>query len=414
MELIILGLKHKETGAYKAFNAECGWRNQTHPPKQFDIKVGETITINQLAPFPFQHFSSLSFDYQDYLLEDWAPCYLKVDGELSQHEFDSMRSAGIMYYRFADRKITLIEEFFDIFQYTKEMIEYFGKALGTYNATTWIIHSEIRNEAERDAMKAILKQASQERGGLDISPDKYTMEYLDYLMELTGVDKFGKPTISFGHYGTTDLSQEEVNAIPLNMDSWLYAFKNITLWHASWFSHPFFTQEVFLKYRDERPDDFDDIMARFNWGVNGMKGILDHVDADLFFEHYVAEATKDWRHKIDDYFYDDETDPDHPLAGVHTLEEFFAMDYPLDHVVYDPFEGYCCEDCDGPLPDDYEDAVEEYDVDNRMRYITAIIRPWDKYITNHGRAALPFISDERFAEIVKELENNARFDDFED
>lgn len=59
MELIILGLKHKETGVYKAFNAEGGWRKQTHPPMQFDIKVGETITINKLAPFPFQHFSSL-------------------------------------------------------------------------------------------------------------------------------------------------------------------------------------------------------------------------------------------------------------------------------------------------------------------------------------------------------------------
>ncbi|NCE77267.1 hypothetical protein D1157_20430 [Anaerotruncus sp. X29] len=83
-------------------------------------------------------------------------------------------------------------------------------------------------------------------------------------------------------------------------------------------------------------------------------------------------------------------------------------------MVYDPFEGYCCEDCDGPLPDDYEDMVEEYDVDKRMAFILSIIRPWDKYITNHGRAALPFISDERFSEIVSELENSSRFDDFED
>ena len=404
MELIILGLKNKKTGAYKVFNVELGHHRQKSLPKHMDVEIGKEYTIKQLAPFPFENFSGISFDYQEEILESWDPCYLRVDAELTQDEFDSMKHNGICYYRFKNRKITILSEFTDIFQYTREMIDYFGEQLGTYDATTWIIHSKITSDKERKAMESIIKEASRDRHGLDITFDLFTAQYLDLFRELSNHGR----EITFGRYGGDNCSQEDLDTLEMNLDRWMYGLKNISMYHAHWIEHPFFTQAVYDEIRDKHPEDFKQFLqtiVSYDSDKSIPLALSKRLNMDGLFKDLLSVYLNDWRHKVDEFFWDDETDPEHPLAGVHTLEDFFAMDYPLEHVIYDPYEYYCCEDCDGPLPEDWQDDITESDVDKRLGFILSIILPWDKYITNHGREALPFISDERFSEIEAELSN---------
>lgn len=407
MELIILGLKNKTTGAYKVYNVNGRYSDNSEMPVHPDVKLGQSITLETLAPFPFQHYSSLSFDYQKEILDAWEPCYLKVDGQLSNEEFKSMKSSGIMYYRFKDRKITFIDEFFDIFQYTKSMIDLFKDQLGTYNATTWIIHNDTKTSDERKAMKAILLQASNEREGLDLS---FTVELVPYLKFLKSIttnqkSKFHNNNITYGRYGSNKISQDDIDAIDLDLDTWFYAFKHISVYPASWLKHPMITQDFYDDLKLNHPTYFNELLKYLVEGYSDKYALVDRIDMDKVFKDSLPIYTEDWHHKIDEWFLDDETDPEHPLAGVKTLEELFAMEYPLEHVVYDPYEYYCCEEHDGPLPDNWEDDIKEYDVDRRMEFILTIIKPWDKYITNHGRAAMPFISDDRFKEVVEGLKD---------
>lgn len=402
MEIIILGLKHKITGAYKVFNVIRGHKRQTKLPEHKDITIGKTITIDKLAPFPFEQYSSISFDYQDEILKTWKPCYLKVNADLSKDEFESMKSSGIKYYRFDNRKITFIEEFFDIFQYTKKMIDHFKDQLGTYDATTWIIHNDINSCDELDAMKSILLQASHSKSGLDLSITKYILPYLSYLKDITTKQKSnGFSNISYGRYGSNNLLQEDINATILDLDTWFYAFENISVYHGSWLNHPIVTKEWFDDLRQNHQNYFQKLLTYLSEYNDDRFVLANRINMDDLFKEILPIYLNDWKHKIDPYF--SENNSNHPLSNIDSLNQLFSMDYPLEHVIDDPYESYCCDECDGPLPDNWEDDITEYDVDPRMEFILGIINPWDKYITNHGKKALLFIPDDYFDKIINEL-----------
>lgn len=193
MELVILA--EKKDGKYRIRNFYPN-ENNNH----LEVVIGDTVVVPEVSPFPFENFSSVNE-----FVPGWKPAYLKVDADITQEEWDSMHHSGIMYHRFPNRKATILGEFKRPFRYARDMLDYFGDALGTYDLTTWVIHEETRTNDEFKAMSSILAQAIQEYdedGGynLDISFDEYTLPYMRQLLDLENV--------SFGSGGTTSKDPE--------------------------------------------------------------------------------------------------------------------------------------------------------------------------------------------------------------
>lgn len=193
MELVILA--EKKDGKYRIRNFYPN-ENKNH----LEVAIGDTVVVPEVSPFPFENFSSINE-----FVPGWKPAYLKVDADITKEEWDSMRSSGIVYHRFPNRKATILGEFKRPFRYARDMLDYFGDALGTYDLTTWVIHEETRTDDEFKAMTSILAQAIQEYdedGGynLDISFDEYTLPYMRQLLDLENV--------SFGSGGTTSKDPE--------------------------------------------------------------------------------------------------------------------------------------------------------------------------------------------------------------
>lgn len=193
MELVILA--EKKEGRYRIRNFYPN-ENKNH----LEVAIGDTVVVPEVSPFPFENFSSINK-----FVPGWKPAYLKVDADITQEEWDSMKSWGIVYHRFPNRKATVLGEFKRPFRYARDMLDYFGDALGTYDLTTWVIHEETRTDDEFEAMSSIIEQAIseyEEDGGydLDISFDKYTLPYMKQLLDLENV--------SFGIGGTTSKDPE--------------------------------------------------------------------------------------------------------------------------------------------------------------------------------------------------------------
>lgn len=193
MELVILA--EKKDGKYRIRNFYPN-ENKNH----LEVVIGDTVVVPEVSPFPFENFSSINN-----FVPGWKPTYLKVAAEITKEEWDSMHHSGIEYHRFPNRKATVLGEFKRPFRYARDMLDYFGDALGTYDLTTWVIHEETRTDDEFKAMSSILEQAVQKyeedgRYDLDISFDKYTLPYMKKLLDLENV--------SFGRSGTTSKDPE--------------------------------------------------------------------------------------------------------------------------------------------------------------------------------------------------------------
>lgn len=191
MELVILA--EKKEGRYRIRNFYPN-ENKNH----LEVAIGDTVVVPEISPFPFENFSSINE-----FIPGWKPAYLKVDADITKEEWDSMHHSGIMYHRFPNRKATIIEEFKKPFRYSREMLDYFGESLGTYDLTTWLIHEETRTNDEFKAMTSILGKAIQEheeRGiyKIDISFDRYVLPYIRQLLE--------SDMVTFGRYGRNDTS----------------------------------------------------------------------------------------------------------------------------------------------------------------------------------------------------------------
>lgn len=194
MELVILA--EKKDGKYRIRNFYPN-ENKNH----LEVTIGDTVVVPEVSPFPFENFSSINN-----FVPGWEPSYLKVDADITKEEWDSMHHSGIEYHRFANRKATILGEFKSPFRYARDMLDYFGDALGTYELTTWVIHEETRTDDEFEAMSSIIEQASKEYSDefgpytIDISFDEYTLPYMKQLLDLENV--------SFGSGGTTSKDPE--------------------------------------------------------------------------------------------------------------------------------------------------------------------------------------------------------------
>lgn len=184
MELVILA--EKKDGKYRIRNFYPN-ENKNH----LEVVIGDTVVVPEVSPFPFENFSSINE-----FIPGWKPTYLKVDADITQEEWDSMHHAGIKYHRFPNRKATVLGEFKRPFRYARDMLDYFGDALGTYDLTTWVIHEETRTDDEFKAMSSILEQAISEyeecdKYNLDISFDRYMLPYMEQLVD-SGIVTFGR------------------------------------------------------------------------------------------------------------------------------------------------------------------------------------------------------------------------------
>lgn len=191
MELVILA--EKKDGKYRIRNFYPN-ENKNH----LEVAIGDTVIVPEVSPFPFENFSS-----NNSFVPGWKPAYLKVDADITQEEWDSMHHSGIMYHRFPNRKATILGEFKRPFKYARDMLDYFGESLGTYDLTTWVIHEETRTNGEFKAMTSIIEQAikeHEERGRykIDISFDRYVLPYMSQLLE--------SDMVTFGRYGRNDIS----------------------------------------------------------------------------------------------------------------------------------------------------------------------------------------------------------------
>lgn len=191
MELVILA--EKKDGKYRIRNFYPN-ENNNH----LEVAIGDTVVVPEVSPFPFENFSSINN-----FVPGWEPSYLKVDADITKEEWDSMHHSGIVYHRFPNRKATILGEFKRPFRYARDMLDYFGDALGTYDLTTWVIHEETRTNDEFKAMSSILEQAISEyeecgKYDLDISFDRYILPYMSQLLK--------SDIVTFGEYGRNDKS----------------------------------------------------------------------------------------------------------------------------------------------------------------------------------------------------------------
>lgn len=360
MKLVVLGLKEKKSGNYFVYDV-------THQNKHIPLAVNETKTIETLAPFPFSNFSSLD-TFNERMFER---CYLEVEGELSESEFSSMKSSGIMYHRFAQREVTLINEYENIFQYSLQMLNKFGKNLGTYDLLTWVIHNETKNEDEYNAMKKIIVKAVEKKENkdypLDISLDRYTIVYMDLFRELS--EKGYK--ITFGRYGSNDEALFENENLSFSNETFLYILQHVRLYHDSFLEHRMFTPdfyEEFIKGKAFEEELFYGIEPKNILALKEKGFDIDELYQSIFYAK-LKTLNRDFPEYNGDFF-QLFTDPDFAPYTKRTS----------------PFDYYCCEDCDGydiyELYSEEELEGEEIEVDERLEYVQKLIGQWGEFLSS--------------------------------
>lgn len=359
MRLIILGLKDKKTGSYLVYDV-------VGKNKHMPIRSNETKEIDTLSPFPFSNFSSLDTFNEN----KFEKCYLEVDAELTDSEFSSMKSSGIAYHRFKNRKITLLNEYYDIFQYSLEMLRTFGKNLGTYDLLTWVIHNETKSELEFNAMKKIIFESVSNKENkeypLDISLDIFTLKYIDYFRELSEKGY----NVTFGRYGTSDRHLFENSQMTISNETYFYLLQNVSEIRYSFHKHPLFTPNFYEKYvkgTSAEVELFDaieslDIIALKDKGFD-----IDYLYSNIFHSTLIKLNTHFPLYNGD--FFKIFSDP--------AFAPYIKHDSPYDH--------YCCEACDGyNIYEMYtEEELEgiEVLVDDRLEYVEQLIGRWGDFLS---------------------------------
>lgn len=383
MRLIILGLKIKGNEGHFVYDV-TGKGNHTA------INLNEIKTIDILSPFPFSNFSSNDeFDENKF-----EKCYLEVESELSESEFSSMKSSGIRYHRFKNRKVTFLGEYEDIFQYSLKSLNDFGEQLGTYDLLTWVIHNETRNELEFEAMKEIIfKDVSRKENikyPLDISLDVFTIRYIDYFRELSEKGY----QITFGRYGSIDEDLFEDEKVIFSNESFLYIIENVLTHKYSFFKHPNFTPNFYEEY------------------IKG-KGI----EANLFYNIQSEDiiTLKNKGFDIEDLYLNiynlniKRYNNEFPQYNGDFVKFFSDPDYEPYIESQSPYDYYCCVDCDGyDILEEYdEDELEdtEYLVDERLEYLERLIGNWGDFLSPTSYPLFDRIPDD----ILEQFSHNKFF-----
>lgn len=384
MELVVLGLKNRKDGSYFIYDVSMDGRH-------VKIGINESKKIKILSPFPFSNYSSLdTVDEKKY-----EKCYLKVEASLTEKEYSSMKSSGIVYYRFNDREVTLLKEFKDIFQYSLKLLNDFKDSLETYDLTTWVIHNQLNSKNEYEAMKNIIFKAVENKKHnnefpLDISLDKYTIQYIDYFRNLSNQGY----KITFGRYGRNDYDSQTYFNVNLSDENLIYLIQQVGGNCDIFLKHPNFTKDFYennikgTKFEFElinQIQDNDNLTLLLDKGLNA--------DA-LYLKIFNYKLNK-----IDIEYY-----------GYNSLNDMFndtKFETRLEH--YSPYDYYCCEDCDGYDINELYTEVElegcSTEVDDQRDIILELVRGWTEYLTSDSYKLFDFIS----VEVLDKCKDNKFF-----
>lgn len=330
-EIVILGLKDKETGELRVYDVD---NNQGRRNKHLPVQIGGNYILPIVAPYPFQHFSSLdaSADYWS----KYDKAYLKVESNISEEEYQGMRGSGIVYYRFKNRGTTILSEVQNPFEIAFNYYKEFGDSLGTHDLTTWVIHDIIRSPKEREFGVKILWEGIEKTSNrgytLDISLDKYTLNYLDELIKM--VDS--KYPITFGRHGKIDITEDMLNEFDLDMKTIIKLNRKIrgqvVLKHKNFKKGKTMSSEeehnLYLRLIEELPIYGDTVKLLDQRGFDVDKIFKLHFEKKMEVVLKYEEDEEGNKYKT---YYD------------------YLNDSRIKNYEYktSPYDYYCCEDCEG-------------------------------------------------------------------
>lgn len=342
MEVVILGLKNKTTGEYRVYFPKYYSRHADELKTKKDINNRHS-SINThrftkvpiLSPFPYETFSSLSFENQSNTLRMYDPCYLLVEAELTTSEFENMDTSGIMYHRFENRNIKLIREFEKPFQYALNLVNSKINKLPTYDLTTWLIHETAKSPEEHAAMVQILKIAIKKinnkyTDSLDLSLDEYVFRYLPDLIKIPNY----KNCITFGRYGSNDISPKLLKGATISKEVWefIYPYLNEKQ-SAAIINNNVFTYEFYLELKNNLDNQmpFNTFMYSLNDYKLIIRSTLHKISINKLLPDYINIITKN----LQNYFETDVTnkslkdlftEPYEPIV----IADMNDMDDPFD------------------------------------------------------------------------------------
>lgn len=329
--------------------------SHVNPGKHVDVAFNQPMSIPVFSPFPFETFSSL--DYMKDVFKAYDPTYLLVEADLTEKQEKGMKSSGIMYHRFHNHMVTVLAEFHEPFVYALDMLGRYGKRLGTYHLTTWLIHEETRSDMERRAMETILKRALSEKANteypLDITLDTYTLPYVDFLSKQKG-------RVTFGQYGSIAITAEDMRTIPLSIAGYLFLWKTArfdpAFCHYPAFGVPFYDQYI-------KDTAYEPIILGSLYRNAIAELAATGFDMDYVFARFLSHRLDGWS-ETNQY---------------ESLREL-VMDarYEISTHTHDPYEYYCCEDCDGYM---MEDEPYDYAVDEQVDALSEILEDWEPHLS---------------------------------
>lgn len=358
MECVILGLKNKEDNSLKVYDVSYKGDNHT------DIAISDSVRLDIVSPYPFSHFSSLSYDKDVFKTHD--PIYLLVDAELTERDVYNAFSGSKASHCFEDRRITVLSEFDKPFEYGLEQLRKYGDKLGTYDFVTWIIHEEAKSEKEFESMCQLLKidvenekkkKPYQEKYPMDISLDKFTLPYVDFLTTLD--EKF----ITFGSGGHISITKEDMQNIPISEKGLLFLMNKISKLGVLIY-HPAFNVDFYKKNIENTP-----LETKFYWNLYE-KDIPEFKKIGFDMDYLFSRVYKATVEKDIDYY--DDYEPSAELISNANYE-------PIT-LTYDPHEFYCCEECDGYRAD-WSEEPYDYQVDEQVGLLRAVIGHYEPYLT---------------------------------
>ena len=362
-EYIILGLKDKDGNLYS-------YTNSLSKVSIEKVEINMETEITKFSVFPYDVFSSLDDEH----VSKYTKTYLKVTliDKLSKKELKDLKSSGIMYYQFGKRIIKVIEEYLTPFQYALNLSKDKRRNLSTYSLTTWLIHEYPKSDEEFEAMKEILNIAlnslKHKNSFLDFSLDKYVLKYVEFLRNHNKGDK-----VSFGRYGRVFITKEDIIRADklgeLSVDDVAYIVGKVFYTTPLYYHSKLTTDMVIDMASKDENALYSLIMHIEKKEINEISSL--GFDIDKLFSVYYSHK---FGNRSDCYY-----------GNYESVDELVSdSNYELYTETFDPYEFYCCSDCDGYELDD-DDVEYDRQVDQQVEIFRELIVNWEEHLTDKSK-----------------------------
>lgn len=365
MECVVIGVKCKKNGAIYFLDGDEQIGKQA--------KIGEEVVLEKLKPFPFYDFSEKDAIFDT---EKYKKVFLKVDAEISKEENENMNSSAIRYYHFENRRVKLIGLEENIFQYALDEFKKRKGKLYASRLTECVIHNETKNEKEKEAMKSIILRSFEGNfEELDISLDRYTMEYIEWFQEL---ERRGYE-ITYGRYGRNSDELSEYEQKEFSDETFVYMLKKTNLGQILT-KHKKMTKDFYVKNIEGKEFEYEILKGFYEDEIRVLKEKGLNIDK---MYGLIYEQRKRWL----DY------------GDYETLEEMMQdKDYEPYTRHESPMDYYCCEDCDGydirELYTDEELEGVDVIVDDRVEVMMELLDTWGEFLSEESKEKFAFVPKE--------------------